>query len=409
LRTRMRLLGLLLSTVSALALPCADSAAARGAGVTYLANGTIRVGVDFDDGGKITYLARARVPAADVIDGVQQSYYDGNWHVAAAGGEVLASTNDGRTIYTKVVPHSDDGKPCACVFETWVTLQGRSVQVLNRLTSDRRNTSPQPPTWQELPALYTTGTAYRLFTYDGPSPYTSAPVRRIAEHAGRFFVPGSSFAATEHWVALVGTGGRGVGLFVPEVSRFSGIPGTSAGVEEAGPNGYLTATTPEILDGPVVYSYRYALVLGTVRQIRAYAVAHRPDDRPAYSFRTERSHWWHLNAADEGSPRGALRIRLEHDDPQLIGPEQRWEAKKAPLLYVRGAWHTSQSVAEIFWSLLRAWARADLAHQRFRDRCDPCHGQRPARGFDPGRRGERIARRLVRRPHRHQLPAGRRL
>jgi hypothetical protein len=348
---RLAALWLTLSTATALALSGASAAADRSGGVSYLANETIRVGVDLDDGGKISYLARSRVPAADLIDGVQQSYYDGNWHVAAAGGQVLVAVNDDRTIYTKVLPNSDDDEPCACVFETWVTLQGSSVQVLNRLTSDRRNTSPQPPTWQELPALYTTGTAYRLITYDGPAPYTGAPVRRIGEHPGRFFAPGSSFAATEHWAALVGTGGRGVGLFVPDVSRFSGIPGTSAGVERAGPNGYLTATTPEILDGPVAYSYRYALVLGTVRQIRAYAVAHRPDDRPAYRFRTNRRHWWPLNTADEGSPHGALRIRLEHDDPQLIGPEQRWEAKTAPLLYVRGAWHTSQSLAEVYWSV----------------------------------------------------------
>jgi hypothetical protein len=347
---RQGVVWLTLVVAIAVALAGASGAAARDAGVSYLANGSIRVGVDLDDGGKITYLAGSRVPAADLIDGVQQSYYDGNWHVAAAGGLVVAAVNDGRTIYTKVVPNADDGRPCTCVFETWVTLQGSSVQVVNRLTSDRSDKSPQPPSWQELPALYTAGTAYRLFTYDGAAPYTGAPVRRINGHPGRFFAPGSSFAATEHWAALVGTGGRGVGLFVPELTRFSGIPGTSAGVEQAGPNGYVTATTPEILDGPVVYAYRYALVLGTVRQIRAYAVSHRPDDRPDYSFRTGRRHWWHLNAADEGSPRGALRTRLEHDDPQLIGPEQRWEAKRAPLLYVRGAWHTRQSLAEVYWS-----------------------------------------------------------
>ncbi len=137
----------------------------------------------------------------------------------------------------------------------------------------------------------------------------------------------------------------------PDVTRFSGIPGTSAAVEQGGVNGYLTATTPEILDARVVYSYRYALVLGMLRQIRAYAVAHRPEARPSYRFRSDRRHWWYRNAVDEGSPLGGgLRIRLEKDDPQLIGPEQWWNAKGVPTLYVRGAWHTRQSIAELHWS-----------------------------------------------------------
>jgi hypothetical protein len=328
-----------------------SAAAGQSAGVSYLDNGTIRLGVDLDDGGKITYLARSRGPVADVIHDVQQSYRDGGWHVAASGGELLAATNDGSTIYTKVVPRTDEGTPCACVFETWVTLSGSSAQVRNRLTSSRPDEGPRPPTPQELPALYTSGTAYRLFTYDGRAPYTGAPVRRISQRAGRFFVPGATFAATEHWAALVGTGGRGVGLFVPEVTRFSGIPGTSAGVEQGGVNGYLTATTPEILDARIVYSYRYALVLGTLRQIRAYAAAHRPESRPSYRFGPDRRHWWYRNAADEGFPTpGALRVRLDRPEPQLIGPEQWWQAKTAPLLYVRGAWHTRQGVAAIHWS-----------------------------------------------------------
>ncbi len=343
MRTCLRPLGLVLGLIGLVAALGSSAEAGQSAGVSYLDNGTIRLGVDLDDGGKIVSLSRSRGPRADVIHDVQQSYRDGAWHVAASGGDVVDATNDGSTIYTKVVPQTDEGTSCACVFETWVTLAGSTAQVRNRLTSDRTDEGPRPPTAQELPALRTTGTAYRLFTYDGRAPYTGGAVRRIGERA--------SFAAAEHWAALVGTGGRGVGLFVPEVTRFRGIPGTSAAVDRGGVNGYLTATTPEILDARVVYSYRYALVLGTLRQIRAYAVAHRPEPRPSYRFGPERRHWWYRNAADEGSPSpGALRVRLDRTDPQLIGPEQWWQAKTAPMLYVRGAWHTRQSVAAIHWS-----------------------------------------------------------
>jgi hypothetical protein len=344
MRTSLHRLGFVLGLIGVTVVLGSSAEAGQSAGgVSYLDNGTIRLGVDLDDGGKVSYLSRSRAPRADVIHDVQQSYRDGVWHVAASGGKVVESTNDGSTIYTKVVPQTDEGTPCACVLETWVTLAGSSAQVRNRLTSDRTDEGPRPAIAQELPALRTTGTAYRLFTYVGRAPYTGGAVRRIGER--------TSFAATEHWAALVGTGGRGVGLFVPDVTRFSGVPGTSAGVDRGGVNGYLTATTPEILDARVVYSYRYALVLGTLQQIRAYAVANRPEPRPSYRFGSDRRHWWYRNAADEGSPSpGALRVRLDRSDPQLIGPEQWWQAKTAPTLYVRGAWHTRQAAAAIHWS-----------------------------------------------------------
>jgi hypothetical protein len=337
-----------LGLCAVLALLVATPAAGRSdvvrAKLSYLDNGTIRLGVDLDDGGTITYLARSRTRNADVLHDVQQVYHDGAWQVGAAGGEVVESTNNGKTIYTKVVPRTGDGTPCACVLESWVTLAGAVANVRNRLTSDRAGPGPQAATAQELPAIRTTGTAYRLFTYDGRAPYTGAPVRRLS---GK-----SSFAATEHWAALVGTGGRGVGLFVPELTRFSGSPGTSAGVDQGGANGSLSATAPEIIDAKIVYSSRYALVLGTLLQIRAYARSHRPEARPSYRFASDRRHWWYRNAGDEGSPTaGALRIRLDRQDPQLIGPEQWWEASSAPTLYVRGAWHTAQSTAEIRWSI----------------------------------------------------------
>lgn len=72
MRTQLRGLCLALFAVAALAVSGASPAAGRSAGVTYLDNGTIRLGVDLDDGGKITYLARSSGGAADVIHDVLQ-------------------------------------------------------------------------------------------------------------------------------------------------------------------------------------------------------------------------------------------------------------------------------------------------------------------------------------------------
>src|SRR5687768_708317 len=112
-----------LGLCAVLALLVATPAAGRSdvvrAKLSYLDNGTIRLGVDLDDGGTITYLARSRTRNADVLHDVQQVYHDGAWQVGAAGGEVVESTNNGKTIYTKVVPRTGDGTPCACVLESW--------------------------------------------------------------------------------------------------------------------------------------------------------------------------------------------------------------------------------------------------------------------------------------------------
>ena len=130
--------------VAALALTVGPAASAGGAvgPLSFIENGTIRVGVDLGDGGKITYLSHlSGEQAHDLLQDVQQSYYggtpDATWHVAASGGTVLMNRNDGRTIYTKVIPSKDGfaSPQCSCTLETWVSLKGNAVHVRNRLTT----------------------------------------------------------------------------------------------------------------------------------------------------------------------------------------------------------------------------------------------------------------------------------
>jgi hypothetical protein len=336
----------------------AASAGRQDGPLSFLENGTLRVGVDLTDGGKITYLSRIRGEQAhDLLQDAQQSYYGGTpdapWHVAASGGTVLLNRNDGRTIYTKVIPRRDafTSTQCSCTFETWVSLKGNTVHVRNRLTNTGGGALTFTPHGQELPAVYTTGDAYRLFTYDGDSPFTGAPIREVTDDRGGFFVPGPSFLATEHWAALVNEEGFGIGLFEPRLTRFAGIPGNEYAVGYGWVNGYLAASTTEMLESTPAYTYDYTLVVGDLEQIRGYAVAHRPDPRPNYLFRTDRQHWWELNASDPaGSVRGALRLYPDHYDPQVYGPETSFPASGVRALYIRGAWHTQQDSPQLFWA-----------------------------------------------------------
>ena len=312
----------------------------RRGGIAYLDNATIRLGVDLGEGGTIVYLARSR-GGTDLLHRVEPVYAAGDWRTSASRGDILASSGDGNTLYTRVLPRSESGVACACLLETWISLRGSAASVRHRLTVDRPADGGQVADLQQLPALRTAGTAYRLFAYVGSRPYTGTPSRRL-DSAG--------FSAPEHWAALVGPGGRGVGLFVPDLIHFDGISGTAAGSDRPGPNGYLAATSRDIVDARLVFSSRYSLVLGTLAQIRAYAVSHRPNARPQYEFRGDRRHWTYVNASDDGRLAGSLRVRLDRNDPQLVGPEQWWPAGNAPTLFVRGAWSTRQSVATVFWS-----------------------------------------------------------
>src|SRR5262249_48492777 len=272
------------------------------------------------------------------------------WHAFSSGETtLLASRNDGRTIYAKTLAADERSGSCECIFEHWVTLRGRAILVHNRLTGFRSDTTRYAASPQELPALYTTGRTHRVFTYDGRAPYTHQPLRQVTEDAGGFFPPGPSWLATEHWAAVVDNPGLGIGLFKPDLVQFSGIPGPSDGGSD---NGYLTSWTNAVIDANQVYDYDYALVVGSLGQIRAYAYAHRPDPRPDYHFRTDRQHWWYTGTTDRGSPiRGALRVLADSSAARLVGPAGWWSARSVPVVSGRARWTSLPSqVAWLGWA-----------------------------------------------------------
>jgi hypothetical protein len=365
-----------LSVIAAAAL--AFVAPAR-AGLSVLDNGTIRVGVDLDQGGRLTWLSRSQGEHADnLLLESEQSYWGGpfepdyspEWHGYQDPAAVIEHSNHGHTLYDRAV-----WAGCECSMQTWVTLHGNAVVVRNRLTSFRSDATAYAPGWQELPALYTVAPLYRIVTYDGSAPYRHAPLHDLTAQAAQFpfYTPRHvGVLASEHWEAAVDDNGFGIGLFEPNVLDFIAISSGDDGGYGGYPSGYISAVRQEILDANVVYDYTYTLVVGSVRQIRAYAYGHRPDPRPNYVFARDREHFTEINASDAGFPiAGALRLRV-NDDPQLIGPEQEWPASRAPHLYIRGAWHTRQSRAELYWgrpSLVDYLFSEDRA-QQFRVRPD---------------------------------------
>ena len=352
---------------------------------SYLDNGVIRVGVDLARGGTITYLSQsiavAGAEAVNVVNSfrlgreVQQAYWSGpdnygnpappltgtSWNANAAGdtyghpSTILEQTNDGKTIYTKTIPKqwALNDVDCECVTEQWIRLDGNAVQGHSRLTNHRSDHTQYPSHGQNLPAADTNGPFWRLLTYNGDVPYTNAPLTELPPRREQIWW--WTFSATEHWAALVNDSGFGLGVFNPGVTQFFG---GFAGDQHFGgpsddPTGFIAPGGPEIIDWNIVYEYDYALVLGTLDEIRAYAVAHRPDDRPDYHFAHDRQHFsTFVNATDNGWPiSGALHVNLDQADPYIIGPEQWWQAQDVPRLYITAAYHTSGTSAQIFWTV----------------------------------------------------------
>jgi hypothetical protein len=269
--------------------------------LSSLDNGTIRVGVDLARGGTIVEVRpsggdRNLVNTHDHGRMVQQAYYAGPddygnprppwtgfpWNPIGAGDRydnaatVLAHLNDGTTIYTKTAPlqWALDNVPAECVIEQWIALDGAVVHVRNRLTNNRSDRTPYRAYDQELPAVYTNVPYRHVLTYDGDAPYTNGP---LSEHTGP--PPAwSRFTATEQWAALVDDSGFGLGVFNANATQFLG--GFSDGAGDAA-TGYVAPIRMETLEWNTVYEYEYALILGTVGEIRAYAVSRRDLSRVA--------------------------------------------------------------------------------------------------------------------------------
>lgn len=226
-------------------------AAAKPPRRSYLENALVKIGVDLDRGGSIGYLADTKkggnvVNIHDLGRWIGPSYYAGPrpfgkphpgwkdwpWNPVSAGdvysnpSKVVETKNDGQTLYVKAVPGqwALENVPGECTLETWITLEGRSVQVRNRLTNLRKDQKQYPALDQELPAANTIGKLHRLLTYTGDRPYTGGRLTEIPRSPSAKGSPRwSTFFATEHWAALVDDDDWGLGVIHSGVVRFLAV------------------------------------------------------------------------------------------------------------------------------------------------------------------------------------------
>ncbi|MBR4072823.1 MAG: hypothetical protein IKK24_02665, partial [Clostridia bacterium] len=252
------------------------------------------------------------------------------------GSRVIAFYQTKTFMYIKTRPnswpHSD--VPGQCTFEFIYELVDNYVDVYYRINMDRHNytedeikqiseetgksiewlkeNNNEKQYWAhaiESPAVYVNGNWFIAATYTGTRPFTRDDVFETTDLNG-----GSGYRATEHWMAYVTPNEKyGLGVYNPYTTHFAlGFGGERGGADgnddRSYSSGYIGPLINEVLDYNITYDSYYALILGTVDEIRdtVYTLHGENSDDTHYDFtQNSRSGWhygmdWGLSTVDKG-------------------------------------------------------------------------------------------------------------
>lgn len=346
--------------------------------MTYLDNHIVRVGINLQLGGSITYLSSYKnevnlINNYDFGRQVQMSFYsgptpyepDGNkahaswqflgWNPIQSGdwagnrSKVLEYKNDGKQLYVKCIPmHWPlNNVPGECSFETWITLEKNVVKVRARLNNNRPDTTMYKERSQELPAVYTIPELNTLMTYKGSAPFANDSLT-VIENSNVFDQPikWSYWNATENWAAFVNADQWGLGVLSPEVQTFCGgfygDQKKASGGSLSPSTGYISPISNEVLDHNIQFEYKYALMVDSVENIRAYAKKNYSNTKSIlYHFDTNRQHFIYENTRDAGWPiKGGLDLALM-PGAAIVSPYRIFELRPDSYVELKAAYNTS--------------------------------------------------------------------
>ncbi len=256
--------------------------------VTFLDNGTIKLGVRQDRGASISYLSRSGsdknlLNAWDTGRCVQQSYYgesDGSmwgknpwrWnpvqggHYKGSPAEVLTFEAKPTTLYSKTTPkHWATGAAVPeMAMEQWIELRGAAAKVHFKMTYSGTKTHPERH--QEVPAFFVDASLSHLVFYKGDQPWTKAAVTRVVPGW-----PNEPQRLDERWAAYVDDADQGVGFFnapAAEATTYRYLPTGAAPGDSCS---YIAPVATFAITPGLVYEYDLYLMIGTSAEIREAA------------------------------------------------------------------------------------------------------------------------------------------
>jgi hypothetical protein len=361
--------------------------------VKYIENDRIKLGVDLNLGGAVTFLSDKENGGENMINSfdwgrqIQMSYYSGPWPYIGPNGEtptdnwaelgwnpiqsgdaggnrsqLIAFEKQGENVLFVSCtpmqwPHTT-GVAGDCEFRCRYTLTDNVITMEATIINKRTDKTQYRACPQEMPAVYTNGSWYNLVTYLGDQPFTDQPVTEIVTINNGKGWPWMHFYTPENWVAMLDVNGKGIGVFQPEVLYFNaGFHGGDGmkgyGDEKDVQTGHIAPVGTQILDHNIRWTYTTSFVLGTVDDIRTYAKQHwQTPACPEWIFNNSRKNWYYQgNISDTGYPvQGQLDITFQ-EEASMIGPLTFWKATDAPVLEIEGAFETASGeltlVAEI--------------------------------------------------------------
>ena len=339
--------------------------------IIYIQNADIKLGVNLDLGGAITYLSETE-SAENMINNydwgrqIQMSFYSGpnpyipesgqqphekwaflGWNPIQSGdvggykSKVTDFYHGEDSIYIKSIPMQWplENVPGECFFESSIKIKDNIVQVTNRISNHRKDKTQYPARSQELPAVYVNAPYNRLVTYKGAKPFENDDVSEIPQNSETEPV-WSHWQATENWVAHLNENDFGLGIYTPEVQSYiggfygkKGIGGTKDSA-----TGYCAPILEEILDHNIVYDYSYNLCVGSLKQIRDFATVNRKiQNGLKYFFKKDRSHIYYTDAIDSGWPiNNLLEIIPEQDIIYINSPAIYYKIERNLILSLYG-------------------------------------------------------------------------
>jgi len=352
--------------------------------ISFIDNGQIKVGINQDLGGAITWLSAPGygnlINNSDWGRQIQLSFYsrphpfepDGqkahpawknwSWNPIQSGdvyrnrAKVVNLTNSGTEINLTCIPMqwALNNVPGDCRYEARLLLDGPMLKVHYRLLNQRADTKQYPGCSQELPAIYTVTGLTRLMTYSGDRPFSGGALTRIENDWKQKF-PWTRFLATEGWVAAVADNDWGMGVCNVDVYNYlggrHGGP-TNSWVSTDGPTMYISPVANELLDHDIVYEFDLLVRVGKLNDLRDYFTGIMSKRRPpAWNFARDRQHWVPKDCVDAGWPiREGLRLRTTQGHaPRIEGPIQPFRAETAPKLRITGTWKGLAGTGHVTW------------------------------------------------------------
>ncbi len=190
-------------------------------------------------------------------------------------------TNDGTTIYTRnpfPLQWAQNDVIGNVLIEKWITLNGPAVEVHGRFTCNYPDHNTYPAHGQELPAGHFCGSLYRLFTYTGHFPWQNDTVNEVPLTPTHQHIYPS-----EPWCALTtDPAAVGVGIVNYDAQWFlagsPGVPNTNGPTDQVCT--YLAPIQEVAFAWNQVFDLHFAVVVGTVAQVRSYAYANRNRAKP---------------------------------------------------------------------------------------------------------------------------------